>query len=327
MTLKKIMQYKIPISILKLIVPVGNFLMIIIMLYAIYVFLGYNINILSIFFLLVSLGYAAYLIEHPFSLVFYSLHVYFLPISLILIRSYRYGAFYGTILSILGICLIGLTFILFHKYRITSTLDRYINEFMPFASLTFFLVLGTVLINPYDLSEVLINLLFIIFIPIFLFHSILNLNKKDRSIYLSKQLNCKYVKELNLIYKESFDKTFTGNDDDKELILYYFNRALNSFILGDFEDCFLNSFKIVFESRKGFTHIYKISDWKIKRPKYVKIRAAIAHSKKDEIFKTPEELENFRKNLHLEALNILKITKFEFMDHFKDVNTVINEFL
>jgi len=137
--------------------------------------------------------------------------------------------------------------------------------------------------------------------------------KKLRRIAICKNLKCESLDKLIGFYEVRLSNIRNLSQIDKDLILYFFNRSLNSFVMGNFEDCFVNCFKIVFEIN-GFLKIHKINGWEERRPQFVKIRAAIVHTKKEEIFETPDELEEFRKNLFSNALEIIKITKFEFMD-------------
>jgi hypothetical protein len=109
------------------------------------------------------------------------------------------------------------------------------------------------------------------------------------------------------------------NNPDVALILYYFGSATRNFVQGDFESCYMDGYKIVFD--KAFDKIHKISNLETRRLSFKEFRVALAHAKAMEDVEEVEHLsgkvekiQGIKKRLFAKSIEMLKIIKFEFLD-------------
>jgi hypothetical protein len=169
--------------------------------------------------------------------------------------------------------------------------------------------------------------LFQVSMLIFLIVSIFALNGSFRTLCLNRSLSIsdrnKYLRKMkdSLLEKYESDEAHAKVD----MLFYYLDSSLDSFVEGDFERSFNDAFKIAFDlNGKAFEAIYVLPENKERREHYSEIRNILSHarlsSKKKGAEKTEDEKKDFqrlkevKKNLFRETLELLKIVKVEFVE-------------
>lgn len=156
--------------------------------------------------------------------------------------------------------------------------------------------------------------------------SIIGLNMSWRTLILHRELGisdrAKFIRNI----KDEFLKRASNEDtrNDVDLLMYYLRLSLDSFIEGNFDDSFMNAYKIAFDlSGKAFKTIYMLPENTDRQERFSEIRHRLSHARisekkaketKEEKKKDLQKLKDTRKRLFQDNLEILRIVKSEFIE-------------
>jgi len=280
--------------------------------FLIYTFSLWPFHVVGFYTLICGIGYFGYLYNHEISYYLYLIHVLFLPSLSILfldINLNQMQLYIGSLLLlVLPFIILGIHLYTKKKYYLISN----INQIVSMVLVPLLFILSIFLPNPSLLNNDARLLIFCLFILFFISFSIPNLNKKNYESVLCKNLQCNSIINLLLKYSKSFTNISTIKQSDKDLMFLYFSEGIESFIEGDLYGAFLSIFKLCLEGT--FNKYATINNYEDIKKKYVEIRDSLSHAKISDYFKSADDLKNIRKSLYEPTLDIIKISKFEFMD-------------
>ena len=243
-------------------------------------------------FLPISWAYYVYLVSFILSLAFVNL------IWLLL----RFPSLFGIIYPISTFLFVILIFFVHHKTK--ETISSRV-ELVVFSVFSFGLIIA--LSNWSAVPQLTSDFLYFGALFLFAVVSIFNLNTTYRTSLLNAELHVRDRISMFRDYKQKLQKK--DKPSDVHLILYYFKSTIDQFVQGDFENSFMNAYKIVFD--RAFDKLHKIQDVKVRRKPFKDVRNALAHAK---VVKDVKKLREMKKQLCTTDIEILKIVKFEFMD-------------
>jgi regulator of replication initiation timing len=156
--------------------------------------------------------------------------------------------------------------------------------------------------------------------------SIIGLNMSWRTLILYRELGISDRAKFMRNIKDEFLKR-TSNEDtrnDVDLLMYYLRLSLDSFVEGNFDDSFMNAYKIAFDlNGKAFKAIYVLPENKDRQKRFSEIRHRLSHARisekktketKEEKKKDLQKLKDAQKRLFQDNLDILRIVKSEFIE-------------
>jgi len=169
------------------------------------------------------------------------------------------------------------------------------------------------------------NSLFVLTIILFIITSILGLNLSFRTMILNRKLGIRDRNNYLRKTKDDLLKKYTDENvhADIDLLIYYLSSSVDSFVDGDFERSFMDSYKIAFDNqRKAFKTIYILPENKEREKHFSEIRNLLSHAHLSNKNKTEEEeekkalqkLKELKKGLFSETLDLLKIVRYEFIE-------------
>lgn len=181
-----------------------------------------------------------------------------------------------------------------------------------------FYLFGAVLFSsiPQFTPQTTIDFIFWAGIVVFIIVSVQITNIAFRVKILNEKLKIRNRIRKVETYERILEKKTKYNEDDVDFILFYLKKSFENFIAGNFEGSFESAFKILFDEYRGqyvFKNIHQIRNYKGRRRKYAKIRNSLVHARARSTQKT-EDLKKVRKELFENALDLLEIVKFEYMD-------------
>jgi len=243
-------------------------------------------------FLPSSWAYYVYLVSFVLSIAFVNLIWLFLRLQPLLVAIYPLST----------LLLVGLAYFIHHRTK--ETISSKV-ELVIFSVFSFGLILA--LSNWSAVPQLTADLLYLGGLVLFVVVSIFNLNTSYRANLLNSKLNMQDRVSMFRIYKRKLREKDKSSDID--LILYYFKSSTEQFVKGDFENSFMDAYKILFD--KAFDKLHKIQNINLRRKPFKDIRNALAHAK---VVKDVEKLREMKKHLCSNNLEILRIAKSEFMD-------------
>ena len=287
-----------------------------------YIFSRTNLEIysfiLSIISVLMIMGFFGVFVPYSFSfyLCLFSSAVF--PAFNLSVWSAQRVPSHGFV-SIVAILLVGVIPILAHRYvyKIDLTTPTVYEGTM---IMFLFYLFGAVLFSsiPQLAPQTTIDFIFWMGICMFIIVSVQITNIAFRVKILNDRLKIKNrIKKVEM-YENALEKKSQYDENDIDLILFYLKISLEDFIAGDFEGSFESAFKILFDEYQGqyvFKDIHQIQNYEDRRKKYAKIRNSLVHAKaRSARIQKTEDLKKVRKGLFENALDLLKIVKFEYMD-------------
>jgi hypothetical protein len=156
--------------------------------------------------------------------------------------------------------------------------------------------------------------------------SIIGLNMSWRTLILNRELGIRDRQRFILKTKDELLKKNANQDvrNDVDLLMYYLRSSLDSFVEGNFDDSFMDAYKIVFDSKgTAFKAIHVLPENKDRQKRFREIRNCLSHAHIDErkTKETNEEkkkdlqkLKDTHKRLFQDNLDILRIVKSEFIE-------------
>ncbi len=188
------------------------------------------------------------------------------------------------------------------------------RQVMFYSSSTFSIVLFALMfvLSSGSLSQSAIDTFFGAAIVLFSLVSIPLLNTAYRTAILNRELKIRNIDDYLEDSRKKLLNKFTSKAEDVEMLLYYADHALNSFIEGDFETSFIEAYKIVFDNQgEAFKEIYVLPKPN-EGSKFSEVRAKLAHAKgrNSNLKKVKEN----KKKLYKNTLHLIKILKLEFID-------------
>jgi len=163
-----------------------------------------------------------------------------------------------------------------------------------------------------SLSQSAIDTFFGASIVLFSLVAIPLLNTAYRTAILNRELKIRNIDDYIENSRKKLLAKFSAKSEDVEMLLYYTEHALNSFIEGYFEESFMEAYKIVFDDqREAFKEIYILPKTS-EGAKFSEIRAKLAHAKGRK--SNLKEVKENKKKLYKNTLHLIKILKLEFID-------------
>jgi len=158
--------------------------------------------------------------------------------------------------------------------------------------------------------------------------SIIGSNMSWRTLILHRELGIsdrgKFIRNIKDEFLKRISDENTRNDVD--LLMHYLRLSLDSFVEGNFDDSFMNAYKIAFDlNGKAFEAIFVLPENKDRQKRFSEIRHRLSHArisekKTKEPKETKEEkkdlqkLKDAQKRLFQDNLDILGIVKSEFIE-------------
>lgn len=194
---------------------------------------------------------------------------------------------------------------------------------IPVFSLPLFLIL-IFLGNSSNPQSTIIDFAFLVATILFIFTSILGLNKLHRIVILKVKTGIGDRATFFTKITEDLLEKYPTAKDDVDLLIYYLSSSLDSFVNGDVERSFMDAYKIAFDSnRKAFKRIYVLPENKERQKHFSEIRNNLSHAriinkktKRDngEEKESLRELDAVKKRLFSETLDLLRIVRYEFIE-------------
>lgn len=156
--------------------------------------------------------------------------------------------------------------------------------------------------------------------------SIIGLNMSWRTLILHRELGISDRAKFIRNTKDGILKRTLNEDtrNDVDLLVYYLRLSLDSFVEGNFDDSFMNAYKIAFDlNGKAFKAIYMLPENKDRQERFTEIRHRLSHARiterktketREEMKKDLQKLKDARKRLFQDNLEILRIVKSEFIE-------------
>lgn len=175
-------------------------------------------------------------------------------------------------------------------------------------------------------ADVARDRMFPLTVAIYSIISIFCFNTSFRAMALNKKLGVNDINKYLRKTKEDLLKKYPSDDARAEidLLIYYLNSSVNSFIEGDLQRSFMDAYKIAFDNkRKAFKTICILPESKEENGRFREIRDNLSHShitKKNKGKEEPEKkeyikkLDEAKKKLFHDTLDLLKIVRYDFID-------------
>jgi hypothetical protein len=193
---------------------------------------------------------------------------------------------------------------------------------VPVYSIFFFgliIVLSYAGVGSNDVTNNSLKNYFLIAIAIFIITSIFGLNIAYRALKLDKALKINNRRNYVIKIKDKLNAKYVDKDAqaDIDLLTYYLSSSLDAFVIGDFDRSYIDAFKIIDNHGKAFNRIYTLPIDENEWVKLKGIRDKLSHAKirgDDNTVERVRALEDLKKGLFEETLNILRIVRFKFID-------------
>lgn len=267
------------------------------------------LNIFTAYMGVVTLGMITYYLNNSISYYLYMLHAYFLLFLMTTNLYMIYGNADSIYLIILGLIVAFLYRALHYKYMYTNKIDSKINYMLASLKVPSYVLIIMYVVTPNAFNKLALTAVNLIIIGLYFGESLVFLNIKAREQYLMDKLETTSLRNLIPDYGKRLEST-SIKKANQDLLLYYFMNALQNFLESDFEQCFMNSYKIVFDSFSKYQTVASSGD----RSHYREKRDSLAHTKISQAFKNKEELEKLKKDIFDDAIKLLVITKKEYFD-------------
>lgn len=310
---KNLLQLKIPLSIQRKIRFGATIIFMISIIYSAYIFSSTNLSVISIYAFVITIGYFAHILEGKTSYKLYGLHVILFPSIVIFFSNVNLNDVLLNLIIIISLILPFLLLYIHTKIRKIVYIDRNLNLLLIPILVSFFFTLIVLLPSPSTLSGLPHLLILVLYVISFIIFSLQNLNRKWRTTIIDSELKCHSQIELRTFYSEKIVKNKNIDSKDADLMIYYFDKSIDSFIDGDFENAFMSCYKLALEG--AFKKYYDIVNYEEKQKKYVTIRDSLAHAKIRKESESTEQLKEIMRTLFDRVIELLKIARFEFLDN------------
>jgi len=170
-----------------------------------------------------------------------------------------------------------------------------------------FLALAMAVIYPSILATNLQNELFYFTVAIlgYITTSMLYINSSYRYYVLSDRIGTNNLEKYLSGKWKNIEKRFSSEQQDLDLLQYYFHESYTSFLEGDFEKSFVWGYKVIRE-KTVVNPTEFVDDKREDKPSFSEIRNTLQHSRREDTHIGTQTIKKVMKNLCDDALDLLE---------------------